>query len=200
VREGAISRYSELKTALGELERENQELRELLTYIQSQQRTEALDLFNKLRTTANPLSILASLKQTSPPLGRPVSAAREAVLRLDAEALAASVDRVPARPWTSVAGDGLVSHLLSASFRADDPCLSSFVDRELFVRDMRQPGQGDCQFCSPFLVNALCAFRSVRFIPLHANCLVPVTVLTLLRCYTTAIFQASSAAESRQRH
>jgi hypothetical protein len=146
VREGAIARDSELKTALSELERENRELKELLVYIQSQQKTDVSDLFNRLRTTANPFSILTSLREASSPFPRPVPGSSEAVLKLDAEAFAASVERVPARPWTSVAGDGLVSHLLSASFRADDPCLSSFVDRELFVRDMRQPSQERSQF------------------------------------------------------
>ena len=80
-------------------------------------------------------------------------------LEIDAEALASSPLKVPARPWTSVAGDGIVSNLISSFFKWDDSYLYSFVDRELFLRDMRSGVES--QYCSPLLVNSICAARSV---------------------------------------
>jgi hypothetical protein len=63
---------------------------------------------------------------------------------------------VPAKPWTTVqCNSSLVSELVSLWFTWNHsmfPC----IDRSLFVRDMRA-GNVDCQYCSPFLVNAILA-------------------------------------------
>lgn len=77
---------------------------------------------------------------------------------------------VPANPWTTVVQDaGLVSQLVSLWFTWFHP-FSNWLDRDLFIRDMRS---GDCRasFCSPFLVNAMLAvacvsvwFPSARFV------------------------------------
>ena len=79
---------------------------------------------------------------------------------VDAEALAESPLKVPARPWTSVAGDGIVSDLISAFFRWDDSFIYPFIDRALFFRDMKLAELGS-RYCSPLLVNAICATRAV---------------------------------------
>ncbi len=63
---------------------------------------------------------------------------------------------VPAKPWTTVTSDDhFVSHLLSLWLTWTHPFLNC-LDRELFIRDMKA-GNLDCEFCSPFLVNAILA-------------------------------------------
>lgn len=64
--------------------------------------------------------------------------------------------RVPAKPWTTVTDDDdFISHLISLFFTWIYPCFP-WIDRELFIRDMKS-GNVDSQFCSPFLVNTLLA-------------------------------------------
>ncbi|RHZ50748.1 hypothetical protein CDV55_100686 [Aspergillus turcosus] len=63
---------------------------------------------------------------------------------------------VPAKPWTMVrCNSSFVSELVSLWFTWNHsmfPC----IDRSLFLRDMRA-GNVVCQYCSPFLVNAILA-------------------------------------------
>ncbi|KAK4235023.1 hypothetical protein C8A03DRAFT_18175, partial [Achaetomium macrosporum] len=165
VREGAVSRYADLKLTSEKLDRENRELKELFAFICSRPETEAFEVYRRLRATEDPFATLHFIKDADTLLRNPspsgYGTAIAEVWKIDAEALAASVIKVPARPWTSVAGDGLVSDLVSAFFKWDDPFIWSLIDRELFIRDMRHASPLSSQFCSPFLVNALCAMRSV---------------------------------------
>ena len=48
---------------------------------------------------------------------------------VEADALAKSPLKVPARPWTSVTGDGIVSNLISSFFKWDDSIMYPFMDR-----------------------------------------------------------------------
>lgn len=67
---------------------------------------------------------------------------------------------VPAAPWTTVVEDaGLVSQLVSLWFTWFHP-FSSWLDRDLFIRDMKS-GDSRASFCSPFLVNAMLAVACV---------------------------------------
>ena len=95
--------------------------------------------------------------------------AESEIQKMDANALATSIIKVPARPWTSLAGDGLVSNLISAYFKWDNPMFSFWIDRELFVRDMRSVDPTRAQYCSRFLVNAICAYRAVSALSLLRN-------------------------------
>lgn len=71
------------------------------------------------------------------------------------------IHRVPAKPWTNVTDDDdLVSHLISIWCTWSFPWFH-WVNRDLFIRDMKA-GDLDCEFCSPFLVNAILAETSVR--------------------------------------
>ncbi|KAJ5126680.1 hypothetical protein N7448_007459 [Penicillium atrosanguineum] len=64
--------------------------------------------------------------------------------------------RVPAQPWTSVTNDDdFVSHLISLYFTWNN-CTSNWIDRDLFLRDMRS-GNLESRFCSPLLVNSVLA-------------------------------------------
>ncbi|RHZ46510.1 fungal specific transcription factor domain-containing protein [Aspergillus thermomutatus] len=63
---------------------------------------------------------------------------------------------VPAKPWTMVqCNSAFVSELVSLWFTWNHPMFPC-IDRSLFVRDMRA-GNLACQYCSPFLVNAILA-------------------------------------------
>ncbi|GAB1316992.1 hypothetical protein MFIFM68171_07202 [Madurella fahalii] len=162
VREGAVSRYADLKETSECQDRENRDLKELFAYLHSRPEAEAFEVLRRLRDTRDPFIVLRCIRDADTLLAIPSlngfpTLGRE-MIQLDAAALAASAIKVPARPWTSVAGDGLVSNLISAFFRWDDPFVYSFVERELFLRDMRR-GQGP--YCSPLLVNAICALRSM---------------------------------------
>lgn len=73
------------------------------------------------------------------------------------------VYRVSARPWTAVTDDDeLVSHLISKYFTWNHQTLN-WINRELFIRDMRSSNLGS-MFCSPLLVNAMLAQACVSFI------------------------------------
>lgn len=69
---------------------------------------------------------------------------------------------VPAQPWTSVTeDDSFVSHLVSLYFTWQHPVLN-WIDRDLFIRDMRSKKLGS-KFCSPLLVNSILAVACVSF-------------------------------------
>jgi len=61
--------------------------------------------------------------------------------------------------WTDVAGKGIVSGLVSDFFANEEAYFFSAVHREAFLDDMKSPVTA--RFCSPLLVNAICAVRSV---------------------------------------
>jgi hypothetical protein len=82
----------------------------------------------------------------------------------DLDALGTSNLKLQAQPWTTVAGDELVSELLSSFFACDNWFYLSFIDQESFLRDMQAGDVGKAGFCSPLLVNAMCALRCVSAI------------------------------------
>ena len=70
------------------------------------------------------------------------------------------VHRVPAKPWTDVTSDDrLVSHLVSI-FIHQCNFYWRYVEEDLALRAMTA-GDLASEFCSPFLVNAMCAMASV---------------------------------------
>lgn len=145
------------------LQREVDQLRELFGYIRTCPEAEAKQVYRQLRT-ANGLQDLIhpsggsslSLKQKHRIFGSEKPACEP-----DLDVLASSAIRVPARPWTLLAGDGLVSELVSAFFTYDHCSGIPFVDQECFLADMRAEDTTQARFCSPFLVNAICALRCV---------------------------------------
>lgn len=83
---------------------------------------------------------------------------------LDFSALSISHLKLRAQPWTALAGDGLISELVS-SFVACDNCFHlSLIDEECFVRDMQAGDIDNADFCTPLLVHAICALRCVRIV------------------------------------
>lgn len=84
-----------------------------------------------------------------------------ALASLDLSALSTSKLKLRAQPWTALAGDGLVSELLSSFFAYENCYYMPFVDQERFVDDMQAGDVNHSDFCSSLLVNAICALRSV---------------------------------------
>jgi hypothetical protein len=83
------------------------------------------------------------------------------LVNIELSALEYSSIKVWASPWTRVAGDGLVSNLVSSFFAYDNGFYLSFVDQECFLDDMKAGAVENAGFCSPLLVNAICALRCV---------------------------------------
>ncbi|KAK5654284.1 hypothetical protein OQA88_7461 [Cercophora sp. LCS_1] len=163
VREGAVSRYADLKQTYQQLEQENHKLKNLFASLRSRPENEASEIYRRLRNSDDPFKTLQQFQDAETLLMLPMASGSTDIWmnELDAEALSKSPIKVSARPWTSAAGDGIVSSLISAFFKWDDALLYSFVDRELFLRDMKRGDPHTAQYCSPLLVNAICATRAV---------------------------------------
>ncbi|KAK5625141.1 hypothetical protein RRF57_000858 [Xylaria bambusicola] len=160
--EDALSRSSARKEITNRLQRENSELRSLLHDLSRRPDAESYNIYRRLRLTDDPISLVHSIRQAE--LLLPVTTTdgdESATLQqIEANALDGSVIKVPARPWTTVAGDGIVSELISAWFKWDNTFLYPFVDHECFLKDIRSADPGNATYCSPFLVNTICAYRS----------------------------------------
>lgn len=157
------SRTSALKRKCDALQDENERLRELFGLLRQKSKPDALDILVRIRNSENPLVVWKSIKDAELLLRWPPSAASGSrdpkIESMNAEALAGSHVKVRARPWTALAGDGMVSDLVS-SFFACTVCFS-FIDRECFLADMARGDVEKARYCSPFLVNTMCAFRCV---------------------------------------
>ncbi|KAI1424240.1 putative C6 transcription factor [Xylaria sp. FL1777] len=159
----AQSRSSGRKEIASRLHRENLELRQLFHDLSKRPEPEAYDIFQRLRSADDPISLAHSIRQAE--LLLPLHASEDrgefpTLQQLDIDALEASPIKVPARPWTTVAGDGIVSELISAWFKWDNTFLYPFIDRECFTKDICVADPVNATYCSPFLVNTICAYRS----------------------------------------
>ncbi len=156
-----MSRYSDLKETYQDLQRENHELKNLFGYLRNKPENEAFEIYRRLRASDDPIKTLQHFKDAETLLILPSSMTGQLIHEVDSEALTNSPLKVPARPWTPVAGDGIVSSLISAFFQWDDAMIHPFVDQQLFLRDMRSGNPVTSRYCSPLLVNGICATRSV---------------------------------------
>jgi hypothetical protein len=100
----------------------------------------------------------------------------------DLDALSTNNLKLQAQPWTTVAGDGLVSELLSSFFAQDNWFYLSFVDQGSFLHDMQADDIGKAGFCSPLLVNAMCALRCVSVIQYAISMLLTSPLADLNQC------------------
>jgi hypothetical protein len=148
------------------LQAEVNRLRELLTHGHSVTKTKPPGIDQKLLKPANLKDV-----HTFPEDGNTSSQQCATVIRdetlafdlenLDVAALSKSTFRFHARPWMALANDGLVSELLSSFFGSDGSFYLSFVDQRYFLDDMEAGDIEMAEFCSPLLVNAICALRCV---------------------------------------
>jgi hypothetical protein len=137
------------------LQREVDQLRELFGHIRTCPEAEAKQFYQQLRT-ADGLQDLLQLSGESS-----LSFKQKPACDLGLDVVGSSAIMVPARPRTVLAGDAFVSELVSAFFAYDHCSGIPFVDEECFLADMRAEDITQARFCSPFLVNAICALRCV---------------------------------------
>lgn len=148
------------------LKQENTQLNELYSFLYRLDYTEATQVLARLRASGDPIAVLRDVKDSYLLLSNPDNfehpTFQHPILeRLDSDALRESTFRVNARPWTVVAGDGIVSELITSFFTWDDAFFYPFIHRRAFLDDMRQNNIDTAKYCSPFLVNAICATRCV---------------------------------------
>lgn len=157
------SRKAALQRRLVEVENERNDLRNLLNLIQLQPDDEAGEIFRRLRANRDPLMVLQSIRQANLLLQNPDPVSQfqgyPQIETLDAESSRWSPLKLRARPWTKVAGDGIVSGLISKFFAWDGAYMLPFIDRFCFIRDMKTGDIEHSQFCSPFLVSAICTLQ-----------------------------------------
>lgn len=72
---------------------------------------------------------------------------------------------VPALPWTSAAGDDVVSELISQYFTFDYLYVFPPIQRSMFTREMMEGNPPIATCCTPLLVNAICAQQCVSSKP-----------------------------------
>lgn len=77
--------------------------------------------------------------------------------------------KVQAYPWTTVAGDEVVSEILSQFFIDERPLALPIVNYEKFVREMKACDPLTATCCTPLLVNAICAQQCVSIFDFGRN-------------------------------
>ncbi|KAK7178312.1 hypothetical protein PSPO01_15644 [Paraphaeosphaeria sporulosa] len=153
------SRRMTLKKRFNQVEDERDQLQDLFDLLCTSPAAEAEELFRRLRTSRDPSSVLQMVRQAHLLLSEPDPTARAVsipeVETLDKDALRRSAFKLRAHPWTTAAGDGIVSSLISSFFAWDGSYLVSSIDQETFIRAMGKGDIADATFCSPSLVNAI---------------------------------------------
>ncbi|EXF81369.1 hypothetical protein CFIO01_01031 [Colletotrichum fioriniae PJ7] len=152
-----------LKRKANDLESENVQYKELFRMVCTKSEDEAKEIFRRIRLSGDPLRVLESIRQAeillpSLPVNDRVSDSRLA--KLNEKAMENSLLRVPAKPWTTVADDGIVSELITDFFSWDNASCFPAVEQNLFLEDMRSGNIKRAKWCSPILVNAMCAVRA----------------------------------------
>lgn len=163
------TRMLTLKRRQVELKTEVDDLRDLFSLLQTRPEQDALEIFRRIRAnpTADVHSVVDFVRSGDLLLQNAALSTATAAGLDDPQAL--RVDdraaeqpyaiRVPARPWTTIAGDGLVSELVGSFFAWDAIFWLPFIDRTCFIADMRAGNPAEAKYCSPLLVHAMCALR-----------------------------------------
>ncbi|KAK1961154.1 hypothetical protein LY78DRAFT_618235 [Colletotrichum sublineola] len=152
-----------LKRKANALETENAQYRDLFRMVCTKSEDEAKEIFRRIRVSGDPIRVLESIRQAEILLPTPTTNDRAhdtRLAKLDERALQSSLIRVPAKPWTTVADDGLVSELVTDFFNWDNASCFPAIEQCLFIDDMRNGNVEQAKWCSPILVNAICAVRA----------------------------------------
>ena len=159
-----------MKRKLTLLQHENLRYRDLVSILRSRTDAEAYEILIRIRAAEDPLRVLDAVREAEIILPVPSfsgKASASELVKLDQEAWENSDIRVPAQPWTAVAGDGLVSELVSDYFTWENAYFFPTIDREAFTDQMSGRDITNSSWCTPFLVNSICAHRSVSYTPKH---------------------------------
>jgi hypothetical protein len=163
VPESGVSRHNAIKRKLSEIEESKKDLDELLFHLSKRPLSEAQGIFDRLRSHESPTAVLRIIKEGDLLLSKRLqdSHPQPTMQALETEGLKKSKIKVPARPWTTIAGDGIVSELVSSFFAWDNIFFIMFIDKQAFLEDMRKQDVTGARYCSPFLVNVICSLRCV---------------------------------------
>lgn len=157
------TRQVAIKRKASSLEDENQKLHTLFTYIRTRPPDDVAEIVRRIRSSSDVLEVLRFVQDgdltLQQRLQRKLPDPRRT--RIEADSLQETGVRLPARPWTSVAGDGVVSDVVSRFFDIDQPFYCVMVDHSAFVSDMRAADTVAARYCSPLLLNAICALGAV---------------------------------------
>lgn len=153
-----------------DLKKENTQLREIFRCLSVLPLEDTIKILDRIRAEEDPIAVvrLARATELSISAGVAPNAVLAGAMRsnprlqaIDLRALTNSPIKLSACPWTTVASDGLVSDLVASFFRWDNTFLFPFIDRDAFIMDMRGCDIENASYCSPLLVNAICASRCV---------------------------------------
>lgn len=117
-----MSRVAALKNKNAALQRENEQLMELYSFLHSRPEAEAREVFDRIRASNDPFAVLQLVKQgdllLNPFQSGNVVQEEE---KLKQDTFQCSYHTVPSRFWAAVAGDGVVSALITSFFKWDEP-------------------------------------------------------------------------------
>jgi len=161
-----VSRSQSMRRKNDGLQAEVDRLRELLAHGHNVTKTKSLENCQQLREPGNLKDIATIPEDSNTSSQQCATVIRDETLAFDLEnldvaALSKSTFQVHARPSTALANDGLVSELISSFFASEGCFYLSFVDQQHFLDDMEAGDIEMAEFCSPLLVNAICALRCV---------------------------------------
>lgn len=156
-----------LKRKYHVLEENTGQYQELYGYIRHRPYEEAKAIFHRIRMSQSPFDVLRSINEADILLPYPVSTVPGEVdprlKKVNQKALDTAPIKVHARPWTTVADDGIVSELVSGFFEIDHLYYFPAIDRDAFLEEMAKADIQEAKYCSPLLANSICAYRCVSF-------------------------------------
>lgn len=158
-------KYSALDAEVRLLRTEAHQMKRLYGYICASTEDDAYRVFKHIRESnnSNPIDALRSFDPEDFLSKEYTESPGSTELSDDAGAdLATSFSvAVPALPWSVVAGDDVVSELISQYFTYDYLYVFPPIPKHTFLNEMRTRDVVTATCCSPLLVNAVCAQQCV---------------------------------------
>ncbi|OAA50295.1 Zn(2)-C6 fungal-type DNA-binding domain protein [Metarhizium rileyi] len=143
---------------------------------------------NQLRPFEQGEDLKASIRYRTAP--------KAVVDALDIRPVDAFAIQVPALPWTTTAGDEVVSELISQYFTFDHLYVFPPIARSTFVDEMRKGDPTVATCCSALLVNAICAQQSFLSLRRHLGPLIRRDVADSFLEEANTLLQAGSGCIS----
>lgn len=153
------------KRKYSDLESEHEKYKDLIKILCTRPDSEAYEILGSMRRTQEPLAVFEALKRTelasesSPFLERALDGPS---LEPGRQGPDGPMILVPARPWTAESDSDVVSALITDYFTHDNCYIMPLGRRNVFVEEMKSGNVSSAKWCSPLLVNAICAHRAVR--------------------------------------
>jgi hypothetical protein len=156
------------KRKFDEMKSDLSDLQELYEYLRSRPLVEVAEVIRRIRSNTDPCKVLSLVRDgdlllQASAIGRkgieaPVD---DIVQKLDEAAYQQSPIKVSGKQWTDVAGNGVVSELVSIFFDMEQPFATTYVDKHCVLEDMASDPASNVKFCSPALLNSICAIGAV---------------------------------------